>query len=263
VIDIDEDVSRKITKMALVVYAVLFFLSPAQPLLCSTLMGLAAIAPILLGPNPLRILGLLAFAVAGYMFWPQYQESKKIPARNEVRQAIERAEGMKTAVAEYVAAQRRLPEADALEIKPPDSDKASYEVLPGGAIRVQMKFAPLAGLSVRWQPTLVMSAVPAGAGVPAPGAVSPAPAPATSPAAPASVAPTEAASASPAVTAPPEAAASGSVPVAAPAPAAPPAAGPAPKITWACISDDIAQSYLPGNCRNSDNLRKAAARQKK
>ena len=42
-LDIDADVSRKITKLALAGYALMFLLSPVQPLLGSTLMGLCAI----------------------------------------------------------------------------------------------------------------------------------------------------------------------------------------------------------------------------
>jgi hypothetical protein len=234
VIEIDDDVSRKITKMSLVIYAILFFLSPAQPLLCSTLMGLAALAPILLGPNPLRVLGLLAFAMAGYLFWPEYQESKKIPTRNEVRQALARAEPMKAAVAQYVAEQYRLPGEDVPDVKAPNDDKAAFEVLPGGAIRVQLKFAPLAGQSVRWVPALVGTAVPSAS-----------PVPSVTPVAPADAAPSSGAQA------------------AAPAPVPARPSGPPPKLSWSCISDDIAQSYLPGNCRNSENLRRAAELKKR
>jgi len=227
VIEIDDEVSRKITKMSLVIYAALLFLSPAQPLLCSTLMGLVALAPILLGPNPLRVLGLLAFAMAGYLFWPEYQESKKIPTRNEVRQALTRAEPLKAAVAQYVAEQYRLPGEDVPDVKAPNDDKAAFEVLPGGAIRVQLRFAPLTGQSVRWVPALAGTAAPSVT----------------------SVAQTDAASSGAQVAA------------TAPAPARP--SGPPPKLTWSCISDDIAQSYLPGNCRNSENLRRAAELKKK
>jgi len=230
VIEIDDDVSRKITKMSLVIYAILLFLSPAQPLLCSTLMGLVALAPILLGPNPLRVLGLLAFAMAGYLFLPEYQESKKIPTRNEVRQALARAEPMKAAVAQYVAEQYRLPGEDVPDVKAPNDDKAAFEVLPGGAIRVQLKFAPLAGQSVRWVPAVVGAASPALPATPV---------------------------------APADAAASGGAQAAAPAPASARPSGPPPKLSWSCISDDIAQPYLPGNCRNSENLRRAAELKKK
>lgn len=211
VLDLEPDISRKITKLALICYVLLFFLAPAQPLLASTLMGLLAIAPILLGPNPLRILGLLAFAVAGYLFWPEYQESKKIPARNEVRLAVMRADPLRAAVAQFVAANQRLPAADALDIKPPDDDKAGYALLPGGVIQVQMKFAPLTGLSLRLEPTVAGAATPA------------------------------------------HAMASGGAQV---------QAAPAMALAWRCVSDDMVQSYLPGNCRNSENLRKAVQSRK-
>jgi hypothetical protein len=206
-LDIDEDVARKITKFALIGYAFLFFLAPAQPLLCATMMGLLALAPIMLGPNPLRILGLLAFGVAAYLFWPQYQESKKIPARNQVRLAVARADALSGAVSQYVAANQRLPPADALDLKLPADDQAAYAMLQDGVIRVEMKFAPLAGLSLRLVPTLGgASGVAAGV-------------------------------------------ASGGARV---------QANSAVVISWQCISDNIAQSYLPANCRNSENLRKAA-----
>ena len=248
-IEIDQEIGRKLTKFSLIGYAFLFFLSPAQPLLCSTLMGLAALPPILLGPNPLRILGLLAFAVAGYLFWPEYQESKKIPTRNEVRLALSRAEAGKVGVAEYVAQNRRLPEPESLDLKLPGDDKVAYELLPGGAIRVQMKTGPLAGLSVRWVPTLSGGVAPAAAPVdPAP----PTAPVAAAPVAAAPVSPPEGASDGAAVQAPaPAVVASAPVPMPAPA-------GPPPKLSWSCISDDISQSYLPVNCRNSENLRKAA-----
>jgi hypothetical protein len=273
VIDIDEDVSRKITKMALVIFVILFFLSPAQPLLCSTLMGVAAIAPILLGPNALRILGLLAFAVAGYMFWPQYQESKKIPARNEVRLAVLRAEPLRIAVARYVAAQFKLPSEDVPDTKAGD-DKADFVILPGGAVQVRLKFAPLDRQTVRLVPVL-SSALPQPGSV-APGTLPtriavPAAAPAPTPAAPAQAVPP--ASATPPVetatppapptaavtTEPTPAATPGAVP-AAPLVTAPPVNRPAGPLvlSWTCISDDVAQPYLPAGCRNSENLRRAA-----
>jgi hypothetical protein len=210
-LDIDEDVGRKITKFALIGYVFLIFLAPAQPLLCFTLMGLLAIAPILLGPNPLRILGLLAFAAAGYLFWPEFQESKKVPARNEVRQAVLRADPVKAAVASYVAANQRLPVEALADVKLPSDEKADYELQPGGTIRVQMKFAPLTGQSLRLTPVL------GGSGALKVGAKS-------------------------------GGAATGGAQVQAPA---------AQALGWQCISDDIAQSYLPGGCRNSENLRKA------
>ena len=242
--DFDADISRKITKFALIGYAFLFFLSPAQPLLCSTLMGLLAIAPILLGPNPLRILGLLAFAVAGYLFWPEYEASKKIPARTEVRQAMARAEVLKAAVARYVVDHRHLPADQTLDVKLRGDDKADYELLPGGIIRVQMKFAPLTGLSLRWVPAL------SGAVVEVPAAT--APLAMAAPAAPASPVPaTEAVGSSGAGSV---AGDGGMAQAALPRPP-----GPAPKLAWSCVSDDIAQPYLPANCRNSENLRKAAA----
>ena len=31
------------------------------------------------------------------------------------------------------------------------------------------------------------------------------------------------------------------------------------KLTWQCVSDDIEQSYLPRQCRNAENLRRARA----
>lgn len=223
-LDIDEDVARKITKFALIGYVFLFFLAPAQPLLCFTLMGLLTIAPILLGPNPMRIFGLMAFGVAGYLFWPEYQESKKIPARNEVRQAILRADPMKAAVAKYVAANGRLPVEAVADVRGFGDDKADFELLPGGAIRVQMKFAPLAGQSLRLTPLLASSATPKKG---------------------------PAANGTTVIVA--EAPSSGGAPVQAPAALA---------LSWQCISDDMSQSYLPGNCRNSENLRKAAQMKK-
>lgn len=284
-IDIDEDVSRRITKMALVIFVILFFLSPAQPLLCSTLMGVAAIAPILLGPNALRVLGLLAFAVAGYMFWPQYQESKKIPARNEVRLAVLRAEPLRTAVAKYVAEQYRLPVDDVPDTKAGD-EKADFVILPGGTVQVRLKFAPLDGQTLRLVPVISGT-------LPQPGAVAPGtlptriaappptppastPAPAVSPSstAPAAEAPAGSpvpeGAANSGVTAPPASpsvAVASAQQVAAPAPAAAtpaPAALPVTRpagplvLSWTCVSDDVAQSYLPAGCRNSENLRRAA-----
>ncbi|HEX4327048.1 MAG TPA: hypothetical protein VH105_09520 [Burkholderiales bacterium] len=235
-IEIDHEVSRRITKFSLIGFAILFFLSPVQPLLCTTLMGLAAIVPILLGPNPLRILGLLAFAVAGYMFWPEYQESKKVPTRNAVRLVLERAQKMQDPVTQFVKANRRLPAQGALDLK---SDReivgdgqADYEILPGGAVAVHLKFAPLTGLSVRWEPRL-------SGGVPAQ-------APASQP-----VAPLGAAEAPPNVS-----------PAAQPPQAAKARPAPQLRLAWVCISDDIAQSYLPKECRNSENLRKAQQLQK-
>lgn len=201
-LDIDDDLSRKITKFALIGYAFLLFLSPAQPLLCSSLMGVLAVVPILLGPNPLRVLGLLAFAMAGYLFWPEYQESKKLPTRNEVRQALLRADPLKLEVAKYAVQNKKLPDAP-LDSKPPNDAKADYVMQPAGVINLQLKFAPLEGRSVRWIPTLVI-----------------------------------------------------------PSSAQPGAAAPPPRVTWACLSDDIMQSYLPGQCRNSENLRRAQQMQK-
>lgn len=267
-IDIDEDVSRKITKMSLVIFAVLFFLSPAQPLLCSTLMGVAAIAPILLGPNALRVLGLLAFAVAGYMFWPQYQESKKIPARNEVRLAVQRAEPLRAAVAKYVAEQYKLPAEDAPEAKAGD-EKADFLVLPGGTVQVRLKFAPLDGQTVRLVPVISGTLPPPGSVAPgtlptriaAPPATAPAPAPPplVGAANGNSLADASAnAGAAPPAAAPAQGAATEAPPAAAPAAAAPARpAGPL-VLSWTCISDDVAQSYLPVGCRNSENLRRAA-----
>ena len=242
-LEIDEDVSRKITKMSLVIWVILFLLSPVQPLLCATLMGLAALGPILLGPNALRVLGLLAFAVAGYMFWPQYQETKKIPARNDVRIALSHAENMKGIVAQYVQKNRRLPGDDVPQATSSD-DKADYEVLPGGVVRVQLKFSPLSGQSVRWEPALSGVVTPAADPLPA---VGPAPVAPAAPAPGGSGAPLPTFGTAPAAEA-------------AKAPEPPPAPAaklPVPTITWTCISDDIAQSYLPVQCRNRENLRKA------
>ena len=75
-LEIDPDVAKKITKLAMAGYVIMFLIAPAQSLLGFTMMGIAAVVPVLLGPNPMRILGLIAFAVAGYLFWPEYQESK-------------------------------------------------------------------------------------------------------------------------------------------------------------------------------------------
>lgn len=35
------------------------------------------------------------------------------------------------------------------------------------------------------------------------------------------------------------------------------------KLTWLCVSDDIEQSYLPRQCRNAENLRRAREAAKK
>lgn len=238
-IEIDDEVSRRVTKFSLIGFAFLFFLSPVQPLLCTTLMGMAAIVPILLGPNMLRVLGLLAFGVAGYMFWPEYQESKKVPTRNEVRLAMEHAEGWKQAVTEYVKANRRLPAQGPLDLKLDgdksglNSDKADYEILPGGAIAVHLKFAPLAGLTVRWEPRL-------SGGLPAAE-------PRSQPTAPLGAA---------------EAPSNVSAQAQSPAEARVKKPAPQLRLAWACISDDIAQPYLPKDCRNAENLRRAQQMQK-
>ncbi|HEY4374559.1 MAG TPA: hypothetical protein VGN52_21735 [Burkholderiales bacterium] len=238
-IEIDDDVSRRITRLALICFAILFFLSPVQPLLCTTLMGLAALAPILLGPNPLRVLGLLAFGVAGYMFWPQYQESKKVPTRNEVRLVLERADPWKQVITQYVHLNRRLPAEGPLDLKLEgdknkiDDDHADYEILPGGIIAAHLKFAPLAGLTVRWEPRLS-------------GGVA-APEPRSKP-----VAPLGAAEVPPNVSAQVQ------------SPAEVKAKKPAPqlRLAWVCLSDDVAQPYLPKECRNTENLRRAQQMQK-
>ena len=185
-IDIDPDVSKKITKYALFAYVMMFFLSPVQPLMGSTMMGLAAIVPIMLGPNPLRVLGLMAFALAGYFFWPQYQESKKVPTRLAVREALILAEPAKAAVAAVAKAEKRLPREEELPQKLPDSNKAGLAWLPGAALRVELKFSPLEGQHLRLVPVLT-----------------------------------------------------------------------ADKLSWQCVSDSIEQSYLPAQCRNANNLRKA------
>jgi len=261
-LDIDDDVGRKITKFALIGYVFLIFLSPAQPLLCFTLMGLLAIAPILLGPNPLRILGLIAFAASGYLFWPEFQESKKVPARNEVRLAVARADPLKAAVVQYLGDNKRLPGDDPPGIKLPTDDKAAYEFLTGGVVRVQMKFAPLAGLSLRLVP--VLSGGAPGAAPASPAAAPPAPTPAPVP----PVAAVVGATAIPASGATDLGAASDGAQVqaaagpVATAPAVAAATGVVGKLSWQCISDDIVQSYLPRECRNSENLRKAAQMKK-
>ena len=187
-LDLDPDVSKKITKYALMGYMVMFFISPVQPLLGSTMMGLAAIVPIMLGPNPLRILGLMAFALAGYFFWPEFQESKKVPTRLAVREILQLMEPLKAAVAAHVVREKRLPADGELGIKLPENDKATVEALAGGGFRLRLKFAPLEGRTLRETPQLAGD-----------------------------------------------------------------------KLTWLCVSDDIEQSYLPRQCRNAENLRKARA----
>lgn len=190
-IEVDPDVAKKVTKLAMLGYVVMFLIAPAQPLMGFTMMGLCAIAPVLLGPNPMRVLGLIAFALAGYLFWPEYQESKKIPARLAVRESMQLLEPLKATVAAYVAKEKKLPQPDELDFKVLVTDKASAEALAGGAFAVRLKFAPLEGRSVRLTPALTND-----------------------------------------------------------------------KLTWQCVSDDIEQSYLPGQCRNAENLRKAAAAKK-
>lgn len=233
-IDIDHDVSRRVTKFSLIGFAILFFLSPVQPVLCTALMGLAAIVPILLGPNPLRILGLLAFGVAGYMFWPEYQESKKVPTRNAVRLALRHAEKLQEPVAQFIKENRRLPAQGVLDLKAKGElagdDQADYEILPGGMVAAHLKFAPLTGLTVRWEPRLTGGA----------------PAPASQPVASLGTA-----------EAPPNVSSAAESPQAAKSRPAQPL-----RLAWVCISDDIAQSYLPKECRNSENLRKAQLLQK-
>ncbi len=184
--DIDPDVSKKITKLALLGFVVMFFISPVQPLLGSTLMGLAAIVPILLGPIPLRVLGLMAFALAGYFFLPEYQESKKVPTRLAVREALMLAEPAKSAVAAVAKAEKRLPREEEVPQKLPESNKAGVAWLPGAAIRVELRFSPLEGQHLCLVPVLT-----------------------------------------------------------------------AEKLSWQCVSDTIEQSYLPAQCRNANNLRKA------
>jgi hypothetical protein len=167
---------------------VMFFISPVQPLMGSTMMGLAAIVPILLGPNPLRVLGLMAFVLAGYFFWPEFQESKKVPTRLAVREALQLNEPLKAAVAAYVAKEKRLPAEGELALKLPENDKVAIEAQSAGGFRLRLKFAPLEGRSLNQTPTLTGD-----------------------------------------------------------------------KLTWQCVSEDIEQSYLPRQCRNAENLRKAAA----
>lgn len=187
-LDLDPDVSRKITKYALVAYVVMFFISPVQPLAGSTLMGLAAIVPIMLGPNPMRILGLMAFALAGYFFWPEYQESKKLPTRMAVTEAVAAAAPLQAAVAAFVAKEKRLPAPGDLELKAPANARFAIEPLPSGAFTLRFNFAPIEGRSLRQTPVQNGD-----------------------------------------------------------------------KITWQCVSDDLEQSYLPRQCRNAENLRKARA----
>ena len=186
-LDVDPDVAKKITKMALAGYAIMFLIAPAQPLLGFTMMGLCAIAPVLLGPNPMRILGLMAFALAGYLFWPEYQESKKIPARLAVRESLQLLEPLKAAVAAHAVKEKKLPQEGELALKLPETDKAAVEAQAGGVFLVRLKFAPLTGRSVRLTPALNND-----------------------------------------------------------------------KLSWQCVSDDIEQSYLPAQCRNAENLRRAA-----
>ena len=188
-LDVDPDVAKKITKMALAGYAIMFLIAPAQPLLGFTMMGLCAIAPVLLGPNPMRILGLMAFALAGYLFWPEYQESKKIPARLAVRESLQLLEPLKAAVAAHAVKEKKLPQEGELALKLPETDKAAVEAQAGGVFLVRLKFAPLTGRSVRLTPALNND-----------------------------------------------------------------------KLSWQCVSDDIEQSYLPAQCRNAENLRRAAAK---
>ena len=52
---------------------------------------------VLIGPNPMRVLGLIAFALAGYLFWPEYQEAKKLPARLAVRESVQLIDPLKAA----------------------------------------------------------------------------------------------------------------------------------------------------------------------
>ncbi len=187
-LELDADVSRKITKLALAGFALMFLLSPVQPLLGSTLMGLCAIVPVLLGPNPMRVLGLMAFALAGYLFWPEFQESKKVPTRLAVRESLQLLDPHKAALAAFVAKEKRLPAVGELALKLPESDKVSAEAVTGGGFRLRLKFAPLEGRSVNDTPTLTGD-----------------------------------------------------------------------KLSWLCVSEDIEQSYLPRQCRNAENLRKARA----
>ena len=188
-LDVDPDVAKKITKMALAGYAIMFLIAPAQPLLGFTMMGLCAIAPVLLGPNPMRILGLMAFALAGYLFWPEYQESKKIPARLAVRESLQLLEPLKAVVAAHAIKEKKLPQEGELALKLPETDKVAVEAQAGGVFLVRLKFAPLTGRSVRLTPALNND-----------------------------------------------------------------------KLSWQCVSDDIEQSYLPAQCRNAENLRRAAAK---
>ena len=187
-LDLDPDVSKKITKLALAGYMLMFLISPAQPLLGSTMMGVAAIVPILLGPHPARVLGLMAFGLAAYLFWPEFQESKKVPTRLAVREALLTLDQHKSALAAYVAREKRLPAEGELAFKLAQDDKFAAEALPGGGFRLRFNFAPLAGRSVSDTPMLAGD-----------------------------------------------------------------------KLTWQCVSEDIEQSYLPRQCRNAENLRRARA----
>ena len=191
-LEIDPDVAKKITKLTMAGYVIMFLIAPAQPLFGFTMMGLCAIAPVLIGPNPMRVLGLIAFALAGYLFWPEYQEAKKLPARLAVRESVQLIDPLKAAVAAHVAKEKRLPQEGELTFKLPENDKAAIEARAGGGFIARLKFAPLEGRSVRQIPVLANE-----------------------------------------------------------------------KLTWQCVSDDIEQSYLPANCRNAENLRRAAAAAKK
>lgn len=105
-------------------------------------MGLCAIVPVLLGPNPMRVLGLMAFALAGYLFWPEFQELKKVPTRLAVREALQLLDPHKTAVAAFAVKEKRLPAEGELALKLPETDKVSGEALAGGGMRLRLKFAP-------------------------------------------------------------------------------------------------------------------------
>ena len=169
-------------------YRIKFLIAPAQPLPGFTMMGLCAVAPVLIGPNPMRILGLIACALAGYLFCPEYRETKKLPARLAVRESLYLFDPLKAAAAAHVAKEKRLPQEGELTFKLPENDKAAVEAMAGGGFIARLKFASLEGRSVRLMPMLANE-----------------------------------------------------------------------KLTWQCVSDDVEPSYLPAQCRNAENLRRAAA----
>ena len=135
-------------------YMIKFLIAPAQPLPGFTMMGLCAVAPVLIGPNPMRILGLIACALAGYLFCPEYRETKKLPARLAVRESLYLFDPLKAAAAAHVAKEKRLPQEGELTFKLPENDKAAVEAMAGGGFIARLKFASLEGRSVRLMPML-------------------------------------------------------------------------------------------------------------